>query len=104
MLYIYVRTFLFFAFLYALIVRGQGGHSPRWAAEPEMMMMIIIIIIINTCFSNGFCRCYSVITVISSNFLDIRISEACFIFCFLFICLFIAGLVDDIAAAEAVRR
>jgi hypothetical protein len=24
----------------------QGGHSPRWAAEPEMMMMIIIIIII----------------------------------------------------------
>jgi hypothetical protein len=26
--------------------RGRGGHSPRWAAEPEMMMMIIIIIII----------------------------------------------------------
>jgi hypothetical protein len=32
---------------------GRGGHSPRWAAEPEkivmmmmMMMMIIIIIII----------------------------------------------------------
>jgi hypothetical protein len=26
--------------------RGRGGHSPRWAAEPEMMMMMIIIIII----------------------------------------------------------
>jgi hypothetical protein len=26
---------------------GQGGHSPRWAAVPDMMMMIIIIIIIN---------------------------------------------------------
>jgi hypothetical protein len=32
--------------------RERGGHSPRWAAEPEMrmmmmmMMMIIIIIII----------------------------------------------------------
>jgi hypothetical protein len=30
--------------------RGRGGHSPRWAAVPEimmmMMMMIIIIIII----------------------------------------------------------
>jgi hypothetical protein len=26
--------------------RGRGGHSPRWAAEPEMMMLIIIIIII----------------------------------------------------------
>jgi hypothetical protein len=25
---------------------GQGGHSPRWAAEPEMMMMMMIIIII----------------------------------------------------------
>jgi hypothetical protein len=37
--------------------RGRGGHSPRWAAEPEkililimmMMMMMIIIIIIITC-------------------------------------------------------
>jgi hypothetical protein len=34
-------------------LRERGGHSPRWAAEPEMMMMmmmmmmmIIIIIII----------------------------------------------------------
>jgi hypothetical protein len=27
-------------------VRGRRGHSPRWAAEPEMMMMMVIIIII----------------------------------------------------------
>jgi hypothetical protein len=25
--------------------RGRGGHSPRWAAEAEMMMMMITIII-----------------------------------------------------------
>jgi hypothetical protein len=24
----------------------RGGHSPRWAAEPEEMMMMMIIIII----------------------------------------------------------
>jgi hypothetical protein len=28
-----------------------GGHTPRWAAEPEMMMMMIIIIIIITPYS-----------------------------------------------------
>jgi hypothetical protein len=26
--------------------RERGGHSLRWAAEPEMMMIIIIIIIL----------------------------------------------------------
>jgi hypothetical protein len=26
--------------------RGLGGHSPRWAAEPEIIITIIIIIII----------------------------------------------------------
>jgi hypothetical protein len=26
--------------------RGRGGHSPRWAAEPEMMIMMMIIMII----------------------------------------------------------
>jgi hypothetical protein len=25
--------------------RGRGGHSPRWAAEPEMIMMMMMIII-----------------------------------------------------------
>jgi hypothetical protein len=25
---------------------GQGGNSPRWAAEPEKIIIIIIIIII----------------------------------------------------------
>jgi hypothetical protein len=25
--------------------RGRGGHSPRWAAEPEKIIIIIIIII-----------------------------------------------------------
>jgi hypothetical protein len=25
--------------------RGLGGHSPRWAAEPEIIIIIIIIII-----------------------------------------------------------
>jgi hypothetical protein len=27
-------------------LRGRGGHSPRWAAEPEMMMMMMMMIII----------------------------------------------------------
>jgi hypothetical protein len=26
--------------------RGRGGHSPRWAAEPEMMMMMMMMMII----------------------------------------------------------
>jgi hypothetical protein len=26
--------------------RERGGHSPRWAAEPEEIIIIIIIIII----------------------------------------------------------
>jgi hypothetical protein len=26
--------------------RERGGHSPRWAAEPEIIIIIIIIIII----------------------------------------------------------
>jgi hypothetical protein len=26
--------------------RERGGHSPRWAAEPEKIIIIIIIIII----------------------------------------------------------
>jgi hypothetical protein len=26
--------------------RERGGHSPLWAAEPEMMMMMMMIIII----------------------------------------------------------
>jgi hypothetical protein len=25
--------------------REQGGHSPRWAAEPEIIIIVIIIII-----------------------------------------------------------
>jgi uncharacterized membrane protein len=28
--------------------RGRGGHSPRWAAKPEIIIIIIIIIIITT--------------------------------------------------------
>jgi flagellar basal body-associated protein FliL len=26
--------------------RERGGHSPRWAAEPEMMMMMMMMMII----------------------------------------------------------
>jgi hypothetical protein len=26
--------------------RERGGHSPRWAAEPEMMMMMMMVIIV----------------------------------------------------------
>jgi hypothetical protein len=25
--------------------RGRGGHSPRWAAEPEKIIIIILILI-----------------------------------------------------------
>jgi hypothetical protein len=37
--------------------RGRGGHSPRWAAEPEMMMMMMMMIFIN----------YTIIICINDN-------------------------------------
>jgi hypothetical protein len=34
--------------------RARGGHSPRWAAEPEIIIIIIIIIISQSFFLDQF--------------------------------------------------
>jgi hypothetical protein len=45
--------------------RERGGHSPRWAAEPEIIIIIIIIM--------SLCAICCIIRVISSR----KMSEAC---------------------------